>query len=60
MLKSKCASNGERHLDHKYLVSDKFAAMDFIRKAQNRRHQCRKIEKSVKGFELTKDEYRPF
>ena len=48
-------------MDQKYLVSDKFAAMDFIRKGQNRRHlDAEKIEKSVKGFKLTKDEYRSF
>ena len=38
ILKSKFGSNGERHLDQRYLVGDKFAAMECIRKKkQNRR-----------------------
>ena len=61
ILKSKFGSNGERHLDHKYLVSDKFAAMEFIRKgSKGEDSNAENIEKGVKGFKLTKDEYRPF
>ena len=40
MLKSMFGSNGERHLEQRYLVSDKFAAMESVRKGQNRRQQC--------------------
>ena len=56
MLKSKSGSNGERHLEQTYLVSNKLAARECVRSGQNRRRQ----RTSDKGFKMTKDKYRPF